>query len=217
MWARPVCKYVLATTTKPPAHSPGSAPTFPPVPFLPHEPDPLASRPLNRFRAWGWALLVLAGCRAQATPPVRESNRAPDAIHPEDEHAGGRPVVVRKSSVVVFWLPASDTLDHDTAADLLDDFRSYTDRTSAFFANQGIEMVGTNSDTIYVELKGGPRRTIVLSGLDFPFGYVLIEPGIPEWILTGISTDEELLDAATDYFDLDAEDRGDHQSTVEWR
>jgi hypothetical protein len=125
--------------------------------------------------------------------------------------------VVRKPAVVVFWLSASDTLDRDTAADLLDDFRSYTDRTSAFFADQGIDMVGTNSDTVYVELQSGPQRMIVLSGLDFPFGYVLIEPGIPEWILTGVSTDEELLAAATDYFDLDAEDRGDQQSAVRWR
>ncbi|MGH7702673.1 MAG: hypothetical protein ACREMO_06240 [Gemmatimonadales bacterium] len=125
--------------------------------------------------------------------------------------------MVRTSAIVVFWLPASDTLNHDTAADLLDDFRSYTHRSSRFFAGEGIEMVGTNSDTVYVELRGGPRRTIVLSGLDYPFGYVLIEPGIPEWILTGISTDDQLLDAATDYFDLDAEDRGDQQSAVQWR
>ena len=45
------------------------------------------------------------------------------------------------------------------------------------------------------ELKAaGVGRVIMLTGLDYPFGYVLVEPGFPETILTGVSTDTELME-----------------------
>ena len=77
---------------------------------------------------------------------------------------------------------------------------------------QGIHFAATTSDSIIVDLDGGPRRVIMLSGLDFPFGYVLVEPGFPETILTGVSTDDELMDEVNWYFGLDQDDdsaRGD--------
>jgi hypothetical protein len=61
------------------------------------------------------------------------------------------------------------------------------------------------ADSIVVELERGPQRVITLGGLDYPFGYVLVEPGYAETILTGVSTDDELLDQVGWYFGLEEE------------
>src|SRR5215813_11113840 len=79
------------------------------------------------------------------------------------------PVVVRKATLVVFWLPASDTLGSADGADLLDNFRYYTAAAAPWFRDQGIPVVTTNADTIIVEAQGAPRRVIMVSGLDYPF------------------------------------------------
>jgi len=122
------------------------------------------------------------------------------------------PVVVRKATLVVFWLPASDTLGSADGADLLDDFRYYTAAAAPWFKDQGIPVVTTNADTIVVEADGAPRRIIMVSGLDYPFGYVLVDPGYPEEILTGVMTDDELVDEADGYFGSnDEEDDGETQ------
>ena len=122
------------------------------------------------------------------------------------------PVVVRKATLVVFWLPASDTLGSADGADMLDDFRYYTAAAAPWFKDQGIPVVTTNADTIVVEAQGAPRRIIMVSGLDYPFGYVLIDPGYAEEILTGVLTDDDLLDEADGYFGSnDNEDDGETQ------
>ncbi len=113
--------------------------------------------------------------------------------------------VIREASVVAFWLAASDTLGRGEGADLLDDFRAYTQLVSPFLADRGIPLLTTNAESLIVELSGGPRRVIVLAGLDYPFGYVLVEPGYPESILTGVSTEDELLSEVDWYFGLDEE------------
>lgn len=111
--------------------------------------------------------------------------------------------VIREATVVAFWLPASDTLKQGEGADLLDDFRAYTGVVSPLLDQQGIKLETTTADSVVVELENGPRRVIRLSGLDYPFGYVLVEPGYPETILTGVSTDDELLEQVSWYFGLD--------------
>ena len=60
----------------------------------------------------------------------------------------------------------------------------------------------TNSDTIYVALPNRQRRMILLTGVDYPFGYVLVEPGTAERILAGVYSDDELRDEVEAYFDL---------------
>ena len=133
------------------------------------------------------------------------------------EHRGGMalpalgsehqsPVVVRKATLVVFWLPASDTLGSGDGSDMLDDFRYYTSAAAPWFRDQGIPVVTTNVDTIVVEAEGAPRRIIMVSGLDYPFGYVLVDPGYPEEILTGVLTDDDLIDEADGYFGSNDED-----------
>jgi hypothetical protein len=146
----------------------------------------------------------------------------PPAEH-RSEAALGRPLaeapVIREATVVAFWLVASDTLAEGHGADLLDDFRSYTAQVAPLLDQQGIALVATTADSLIVELENGPTRTIRLSGLDYPFGYVLVEPGYPESILTGVSTDEELLDQVTWYFGLDeaADSTGGRRRVVWYR
>jgi hypothetical protein len=114
--------------------------------------------------------------------------------------------VVREPSVVAFWLPASDTLHRGEGADLLDDFRSYTALVAPDLEDAGITLVATTADSVIVETTGGQRRVVMLTGLDYPFGYVLVDPGMPETILTGVSTDDELMEQVDWYFGVDEEE-----------
>lgn len=144
-------------------------------------------------------LIVLAGCRSGDPPGTASAGPSP---------------VVRERTVVVFWLPASDTLADADGADLLDDFRYYTAAAAPALEDRGIKLVATNSDTIVVEAEGLPRRVIMVTGLDYPFGYVLVEPGYAEEIFTGVMTDEELVDEADSYFGDDADDESGTQRTL---
>ena len=162
--------------------------------------DHLPSRVSVRYLAFALGLLI-------ACHPGRVVRRP----HAEQTvgHPGTAVPVVKKSTVVAFWLAASDTLASGEGADLLDDFRSYTAQIAPALADQDIALVATTSDSIVVELEGGPRRIISLRGLDYPFGYVLVEPGYAETILTGVSTEDELLDEVGWYFGLDDSEDGD--------
>jgi len=159
-------------------------------------------------------LLLIAGCRpgSRATP----AGRAPAdtasvsamlrARRQLKERAALRtPRVIREPSVVVFWLPSGDTLDADTAQAAASDLEYYTDQIATTLAANRIALVATNADTVYVELEDHRRRAIVLSDLDYPYGYLFVDPGGPERILTGVYTDDELLDELGAYFDLPAD------------
>jgi hypothetical protein len=112
------------------------------------------------------------------------------------------PRVVGEPTVVLFWLRAADTLGVADQADAFDDLKYYTEQVAPALEASGIRLLATNSDTVYVTLPNRQRRPILLSGLDFPFGYLLIDPGGPERILTGVYATEELLDELRVYFDL---------------
>jgi hypothetical protein len=120
------------------------------------------------------------------------------------------PRIVTAPSVVVFWLRASDTLNRDSAQAASRDLDFYTEQVAQTLARNGIMLVPTNADTVYVELADHQRRAIVLSGLDYPYGYLLIDPGTPERILTGVYNDEDLLDELDAYFDLTEEQDSTH-------
>ncbi len=151
---------------------------------------------LRRAR-WVLLLLSVAACRGRAgSRDARDHAVLPDSA---------RALVIQEAAVVAFWLPASDTLAPGEGADLLDDFRAYTRLAGPFLDDRGIPLLATNAETLLVERADGPRRVIMLSGLDFPFGYVLVEPGYAESILTGVSTEDELLDEVDWYFGLEGE------------
>ncbi len=147
------------------------------------------------------ALLSLVACRSGSA-----ARRAEVDSLPERPLAAGP--VIRGPAVVAFWLSETDTLAAGSGLDLLDDFRAYTALVGDALEEAGILLEATTADSIVVELEGGPRRVIMLRGLDYPFGYVLVEPGFPETILTGVSTDEELMAEVEWYFGEDEEEEG---------
>lgn len=112
------------------------------------------------------------------------------------------PRVVNGPTVLVFWLPTADTLPADDQAAALDEMTYHTDRIAPALQRYGITLLPTNAETVYVALPNRARRTVLLSGLDYPFGYVIVEPGGVERILTGVYADEELLEEVRAYFDL---------------
>jgi hypothetical protein len=113
-----------------------------------------------------------------------------------------KPRVVSDAAVVVFWLQAADTLAADDQAAAFEDLRYYTDQVAPALASNGVALLATRSDTLYIALPDDRKRTILLSGLDYPYGYVLVDPGGPERILTGVYSDDDLLDELRAYFDL---------------
>ncbi|MDZ4864170.1 MAG: hypothetical protein SGJ01_12075, partial [Gemmatimonadota bacterium] len=152
----------------------------------------------------------MLGCRPRTAPPHRPVvDPAPaELLQPLDSAP-----LIREATVVAFWLPASDTLQGD-GADQLEDFHAYTGLVAPSLADDSIRFVATTADSLIVLLEGGPTRRIMLAGLDFPFGYVLVEPGFPESILTGVSSDEELLDQVDWYFGLDDGSEADEPPQV---
>ena len=112
------------------------------------------------------------------------------------------PRVVAGPTVIIFWLPAADTLPADDQASALDDMTYYTERVAPLLERYNITLLPTNAETVYVSLPAHKQRTILLSGLDYPFGYVIVEPGGTERILSGVYADDELMDEIRAYFDL---------------
>jgi len=112
------------------------------------------------------------------------------------------PRLITEATVVVFWLRQGDTLDVDQASEASDDLRYYTQQVAPTLKANAIQLVATNAETVYVALPNHKRRAILLSGLDFPYGYLFLDPGSPERILTGVYDDEDLMDELDAYFDL---------------
>ncbi len=154
-------------------------------------------------------LLALASVAACRTRGVSRETYQADSLDfarlvPRDsvDSALLRPRVIGQPSVVLFWLRAADTLNADDQADTFDDLKYYTEQVAPALEANGIRLLATNADTVYVALSNHRRRTILLSGLNYPFGYLLIDPGGPERILTGVYADDELMDELRAYFDL---------------
>jgi hypothetical protein len=152
------------------------------------------------------ALLCVAACR---TRPLDRMAQRSDSVEfarlgPQDSTHGALliPRVVAEPSVVLFWLRAADTLGAADRADTFDDLKYYTEQIAPTLEAGGIQLLATNAETVYVALPNNTRRAILLSGLDYPFGYLLIDPGGPERILTGVYADDDLLEELRVYFDL---------------
>ena len=153
------------------------------------------------------ALVLLASCRSQnAAVATRTSDTLGFAdVTPSRDSADtslSTPRVITEPTVVVFWLAGADTLSAADQAEALDELNNTTQDIAPTLARHHITLVPTNSDTIYVTLPNRQRRVILLTGVDYPFGYVLVEPGTAERILAGVYGDDELLDEVEAYFDL---------------
>ena len=110
------------------------------------------------------------------------------------------------ATVVLFWTAAADTLGpaarRETAADLKATAGWATDYLEGFH----IPLVATHARGVFVDTPSGVRRFVDFRGLDYPFGFVLIDPGYPERFLTGVVTEDDLRDELVDYFDLEEGD-----------
>ena len=155
------------------------------------------------------ALVCLADCQGGGPHASTDTRRADTldlggGLAPRDSADSVllTPRVVTGPTVLVFWLPAADSFAADDQAAALDDMTYYTGRVASVLERYGIKLLPTNADTVYVALPNNKQRTILLSGLDYPFGYVIVEPGGTERILTGVYADDELLDEVRTYFDL---------------
>jgi len=156
--------------------------------------------------AMTFLLACLAACDTRGTT---KGTRGADSLDfatlvPQDsaDSALVAPRVIAEPSVVLFWLPAADTLSVGDQAEVFDDLKYYTEQVAPALEAGGIRLLATNADTVYVTLPNRRQRAILLSGLDYPFGYLLVDPGGPERILTGVYAADELLDELRAYFDL---------------
>ena len=151
------------------------------------------------------ALVCVAACRARplARTPSGDSLDLAQLV-PRDSTDSTLliPRVITAPSVVLFWLRAADTLSAGDREDTFDDLKYYTEQVAPALEASGIKLLATNADTVYVALPNNTRRTILLSGLDYPYGYLLIDLGGPERILTGVYAEDDLLDELRAYFDL---------------
>ncbi len=152
------------------------------------------------------AITLLVSCRPQnAAVTDRTADSASFAdMTPRDsaDTSLSKPRVITGPTVVVFWLAGADTLSAADQAEALDELNYTTEGIASTLARHNIKLQATNSDTIYVALPNRQRRMILLTGVDYPFGYVLVEPGTAERILAGVYADNELLDEVEAYFDL---------------
>src|SRR5437016_1159155 len=90
----------------------------------------------------------------------------------------------------------------DYRAQTFDDRKYYTEQVATALQATGIRLLATPADTVYVALPNRELRPVLLSGLDYPFGYLFIDPGGPERILTGVYANDDLMDELRAYFDI---------------
>ncbi len=153
------------------------------------------------------ALLCVAACRTRPLDRMAQKSDSLEfaRIGPQDSSTDGSllaPRVVAEPSVVLFWLRAADTMAAEDRADTFDDLKYYTEQIAPALEAGGIKLLATNAETVYVALPNHTRRAVLLSGLDYPYGYLLIDPGGPERILTGVYSEDDLLEELRVYFDL---------------
>ncbi|HEY3280325.1 MAG TPA: hypothetical protein VGJ83_07410 [Gemmatimonadales bacterium] len=152
-----------------------------------------------------WLTILLTACGGGGAVRTRSDDTLSLGLAPRDSTDSTllAPRVVTGPTVIVFWLPAADTLSAEDQSSALDDMTYYTERIVPVLERDSIKLLPTNAETVYVALPNRQRRTILLSGLDYPFGYVIVEPGGTERILAGVYADDELLDEIRAYFDLE--------------
>lgn len=139
------------------------------------------------------AAILTQGCGKRADPPRPGSDSAASVTVP----------VLVEPTVVAFWLSSTDTLPEPEARQTRIEFQKLVGAIAHYLSDTDVRFVRTASDTVVIQLAGGVQRMVMLSGLDFPYGFVLIDPGYAEEFHTGMDLLADLEDAITDYFGLD--------------
>jgi hypothetical protein len=140
-------------------------------------------------------LVLLAACGPGELSRRGDRGPEPPVI------VGAAVPVVGDAAVIAFWLGAVDTLPEPSRRAIQKEFRRSNDAIADYLSDTDVAMVTTLSDTVVVEADG-ERYLVLLSGFDFPFGYLLIDPGYDEEFHTGLTIDEDLEAAIDEYFEL---------------
>jgi len=144
------------------------------------------------------AALALAACGAERPARGARAVEAGRTLTP-----GTTVAVLTDAAVVAFWLKAADTIPVDVRRRVREEFRRSNLAVADYLSDTDVGIVATVNDTVIVQLESGERRLVMLSGLDFPYGYVFIEPGYAEEFHTGLAGDDDLEGAIDDYFGLE--------------
>lgn len=139
------------------------------------------------------AAILAQGCGKRAPAPRPGNDSAASITVP----------VLVEPTVVAFWLSSTDTLPAPEARQTRIDFQRLVGEVARYLSDTDVRFVRTASDTVVIQLAGGVQRMVMLSGLDFPYGFVLIDPGYAEEFHTGRDLLADLEDAIADYFGLD--------------
>lgn len=141
------------------------------------------------------AASVLCGCRSGDS---HGSEEAPPA--------GAESLVVLDAAVIAFWLSSADTLPARELDRARKAFRRSNRTVAEYLGDTDIALLATVQDTVVVRLEDGTTRSVMLSGLDYPYGYVFVEPGYAEEFHAGPSDDDDLEYAIDDYFGFEPAD-----------
>ncbi len=144
----------------------------------------------------GLLWLAATGCRKDPPPPRADRAAVPPPV------LGAVPVIVQPT-VVGFWLRGSDTLPGEEARAARAEYLRLVEEVSRYLGGTDVQFARVETDTIVVQLAGGVQRIIMLTGLDYPYGFVLVDPGYAEEFHTGLDLLEDLEDAIVDYFGLE--------------
>ena len=155
----------------------------------------------------GWARGLLAGlgvlafCSGCRGEPARSEVRG--VVAGRVLPPGSTVAVITQATVVAFWLKSADTIPRAVRREVQAEFRRSNEALARYLSDTDVGVVATVNDTVMVRLDSGVERVVMLSGLDFPYGYVFIEPGFAEEFHTGLDRDDELQSAADEYFGLE--------------
>src|ERR1051325_4896434 len=157
---------------------------------------PGLARRLGLTAAASVAAAALVGGRRAA-----KSRDTPAEVAGRTLTPGTTVAVLTDAAVVAFWLKAADTIPADLRRRVREEFRRSNQVVADYLSDTDVGIVATVHDTVVVRLPSGGR--VMLSGLDFPYGYVFIEPGYAEEFHTGLAGDDDLEGAIDDYFGLE--------------
>lgn len=153
--------------------------------------------------------VLVAGCQPRAGKATTERRHhpagVPHTVSPSTLFSDSL-LTLHEAAMVVFWNTSADTLGPESAADALRELSDRAAWASEFLDQYDIPVYATRATALVVRPSVGAGRFVDLGGLDYPFGFVLIEPGYAEEFLTGLQTEDDLEDALVDYFDLEPPD-----------
>jgi hypothetical protein len=117
------------------------------------------------------------------------------------QSSGERPQLfeIHRPTIVAFFLPVTEaeTNNGNGESEALGDFNHYASLVRKRLKNAGIDFYVTNAPSFQVRTEAKVRT---FQTGDVGVGYYLITPGKEPYVLNGVMTDKDLVDAAGAYF-----------------